>query len=211
VDYSDAIATLRRALNHPLPGAASHDLLVPRPPRPWPPGFDLANIRHAAALLLIVPIEDRAHAVLTVRSAHLARHSGQVALPGGAMDAGETCEQAALREAREEVGLDSSLVQMLGRLSPVDIPVSGFRLHPVLACAAPRPSLRPADGEVERIVDVPLGRLLDRSALTWTGAVRDNQRLDIPCFEIADTTIWGATAMVMAECLTLLGWTPAGR
>jgi 8-oxo-dGTP pyrophosphatase MutT (NUDIX family) len=181
---------------------------VPRPPRPWPPGFDIANIRHAAALLLIVPVDERAHAVLTVRSAHLARHSGQVALPGGVVDDGETFEGAALREAREEVGLDAGLVQMLGRLSPVDIPVSGFRLHPVLACAAPRPSLHPADGEVERILDIPLGALLDRSALTWTHAVRDNQRLDIPCFEIADTTIWGATAMVLAECLALLGWAP---
>ena len=61
------------------------------------------------------------------------RHGGQVSLPGGVVDPGETFEQAALREAHEEVALPLDEVRVLGALTPLDIPVSGFRLHPIVA------------------------------------------------------------------------------
>jgi 8-oxo-dGTP pyrophosphatase MutT (NUDIX family) len=206
--YSDAVNRLILALDRPLPGPAAHGLLAPRPPRRWPPGFNPAHVRNAAGLLLVVPIESRAHVVLTVRAGTLERHGGQVSLPGGVVDPGETFEQAALREAREEVSLDPSLVRPLGSLTPVDIPVSGFRLHPVLACAAVRPSLRPADGEVARILEIPLEELAAAGAIQTRSLVRDDVAFEIPYFAAGDVDIWGATAMVLSECLALLGWTP---
>jgi 8-oxo-dGTP pyrophosphatase MutT (NUDIX family) len=158
--------------------------------------------------VLIVPVASRAHVVLTVRAGTLERHSGQVSLPGGVVDLGETFEQAALREAREEVSLDPSLVRVLGPLTPVDITVSGFRLHPVLACAPVRPSLRPADGEVARILEIPLEELAAAGAIRRRSLVRDGVRFEIPYFSADDVDIWGATAMVLGECLALLGWHP---
>jgi 8-oxo-dGTP pyrophosphatase MutT (NUDIX family) len=122
------------------------------------------------------------------------------------VDPGETFEQAALREAHEEVGLDTSAVRVLGALSPVEIPVSGFRLHPVVGCTDPTPILQPADGEVARILHVPLDALLRADSIRWRSVVRDGQRLDIPYFSAGDAEIWGATAMVLAECLAILGW-----
>jgi len=137
--------TLQDALAAPLPGASAHERMSPQPRRPWPTGFDSARLRHAAGLVLIFRHDDRAHLILTVRTDRLGRHGGQVSLPGGVVDPGETIEQAALREAQEEIGLGETGVRALGTLTPVDIPVSGFRLHPVVAAATGRPALRPSD------------------------------------------------------------------
>jgi 8-oxo-dGTP pyrophosphatase MutT (NUDIX family) len=202
---------------------------VPR--RQWPAGFDPAGIRHAAGLLLIFPKtinlepgdrpepgdpprvrgalgskSEHAHIVLTVRSDNLGRHGGQVSLPGGVIDPGETLEQAALREAHEEVGLAQDQVRILGALTPLDIPVSGFRLHPIVGASDTRPRLTPADGEVARILEIDLDELLATDCVVHTPRERDGVALVIPGFHVRGVEIWGATAMVLAEFLSLLGW-----
>ena len=105
------------------------------------------------------------------------RHGGQVSLPGGVVDPGETFEQAALREAHEEVALPLDEVRVLGALTPLDIPVSGFRLHPIVATRASRPLLTPSDGEVARILEIGVDELLDpRHFVTTERAARRRRR-----------------------------------
>jgi 8-oxo-dGTP pyrophosphatase MutT (NUDIX family) len=208
--YSDTIDRLREALTGPLPGPAAQALMAPRPRRNWAPGLDPSRPRPAAGLLLVFPIDDRAHIVLTVRSEHV-RHRGQVSLPGGVVEPGETIHHAALREAREEIALDIRDVSPIGELTPIDIPVSGFRLHPVVATMASRPELAPADREVARIVEVPIAALLDPSNVTVQEMMRDGQALEVPAFTLGNLTVWGATGMVLSEFLTLLGWAPRQR
>ena len=180
--------------------------MAPRPRREWPSGFNPTRVRRAAGLLLLFPVDDRPHVVLTVRADTLGRHGGQVSLPGGVIEPGETFEQAALREAHEEVALPLDGVRVLGTLTPLDIPVSGFRLHPVVAARDTRPSLTPSDGEVARILDVAIDELRDPSRVWSVRRLRDGQTLDAPAFHVGNDEIWGATAMVLAEFLTLLGW-----
>jgi 8-oxo-dGTP pyrophosphatase MutT (NUDIX family) len=209
--FAETIARLDAALRRPLPGAGAQDRLAPLPRREWPAGFNPARIRAAAGLLLLVPIEDRPHVILTVR-ADSVRHGGQVSLPGGVMEPGESFEQAALREAGEEVGLAPDGVRTLGALTPVDIPVSGFRLHPILAAAAIRPVLRPHDAEVARILEVALADLLDPRAVVRRRMTREGRTLRVPTLLVqagGPVEIWGATAMVLAELLSLLGWPAA--
>lgn len=205
--FTNVIERLDAGLRSELPGAVAQQLLAPRPRRAWPAGFSTARIRHAAGLLLIYPLYDRAHIVLTVRADAL-RHGGQVSLPGGVVEAGETFEQAALREAEEEVGLHADGVQVLGALTPLDIPVSGFRLHPIVAARKSRPRLRPADGEVARILDIGVDELLEPGHLHTHVRVRDGVSYAIPGIHVHGQEIWGATAMVLAEFLVLLGWQP---
>lgn len=202
--YDDAVRRLDTALRATLPGAAAHEPLSPRPRREWPAGFNPARIRNAAGLLLVAAIDDDAHVVLTVRADTLGRHSGQVSLPGGVVDPGESFEQAALREAHEEIGLDPGAVRVLGELTPLDIPVSGFRLHPIVGCALPLPDLQPSDGEVARILHVPVATLQAAASVQTRSVERDGRMLEIPFFGFAGTEIWGATAMVLAEFLAVL-------
>jgi 8-oxo-dGTP pyrophosphatase MutT (NUDIX family) len=155
------------------------------------------------------PSAERPHIVLTVRAETLGRHGGQVSLPGGVVEPGESVEQAALREAHEEIALPLDEIRVLGELTPLDIPVSGFRLHPVVAAVGVRPPLAPSDGEVARILDVSLDELLEPSRFATVDRVRDNRAITIPHFRVGPGNgdeIWGATAMVLAEFLTLLGW-----
>jgi len=218
VTFADAVARLDAALQRELPGPRAQDRMAPMPRRQWPTGLNPARIRNAAGLLLVFPRDSGApranarrqpadaHIVLTVRADTLRRHSGQVSLPGGVVEPGETFEQAALREANEEVALATEHVRVLGALTPLDIPVSGFRLHPIVASLDAEPSLRPVDGEVARILQVPVDDLMDPDRLVHSSRERDGLPIHVPAFSVSGHEIWGATAMVLAEFLTLLGW-----
>jgi 8-oxo-dGTP pyrophosphatase MutT (NUDIX family) len=151
-------------------------------------------------------LSQQAHILLTVRADTLGRHGGQVSLPGGVVDAGETFEQAALREAREEVGLSTDLVRVLGALTPLDIPVSGFRLHPIVGVSERRPPLTPDAREVARILEPAIDALMAPDCVVHARRARDGVAMTVPGFHLEGVEIWGATAMVLAEFLSLLGW-----
>ena len=200
-------AALRTAVRQ-LPGAAAHLRMSPKPRMSWDPSRFPDGGRDAAALLLLYPHAGDWHLLLTVRGSDLRHHTGQVSLPGGRVDTGESIEAAALREASEEVGVSPDDVRVIGQLTPVQIPVSGFVLHPVVGIADRRPDFRPDDWEVARIVEVPLEILRDASIVGRTSRRREFQgqveEIEVPFFGIEDLEIWGATAMVLAEFLALL-------
>ena len=178
--------------------------MSPQPRAGWVPGKWPSGMRDGAGLLLLFPVERRPHIVLTRRAEAMRAHASQIALPGGAVDPGETFEQAALREAHEEVSLKPDAVRVLGRLSPLHIPVSKFVLHPVVGVVDARPTFVPEPQEVARVLEVPLAEL---------GSV-EHQRSDrrdfkgqtyvVPFFDVLDERVWGATAMILSEFLTLL-------
>jgi len=195
---------LRRALAGTLPGMEAQLRMAPVPRPGWLPGRSPEASRPAAALLLLFPAAAPAHVLLTVRSSRLPSHAGQVSMPGGAVEDGETIEDAALREASEETGVDPCSVRVLGRLTPLHIPVSGFVLHPVVGLADERPDFKLADGEVDRIVEPSLADLLDPAAVRRFPRLRDGLFQDVPYFAVDGLQVWGATAMVLAEFLELL-------
>jgi len=204
--FPDLIGRLEQAFGGSLPGRQAHRVMAPDPERRWPADFDPQRIRQAAGLVLLFPIDERAHLVLTVRAAALGRHGGQVALPGGVIEPGETPATAALREAQEEIGLRSDEARVLGALTPLDIPVSGFRLYPIVAAALSRPALARRDSEVARILEPALDELLDPTRLGSVERIDGGRLRLVPHFRIAGEHVWGATAMILAELLALLGW-----
>lgn len=200
--FADA---LREHLSHPLPGRDAQLRMSPTP-RPWP--GDEAALRPAAVLALLYPRDGQWHIPLTVRSAGLRHHTSQVSLPGGRLDhPGESIEDAALREAHEEVGVDRTEVEILGRLSPLPIAISGHLLHPVVGMMSSRPVFTVAVDEVDRLIEVSIARLLRPDAVAWEERVRSlppHGVMSVPYFEIEGARVWGATAMVLAELIVVL-------
>jgi 8-oxo-dGTP pyrophosphatase MutT (NUDIX family) len=199
---------LTRRLGEPLPGAQAQVLLAPRPRTGWQPGYFPGDCRPGAGLLLLYPSGGEVQLVLTVREDALPQHAGQVSLPGGAVDGEETISEAALREANEEIGLDPSEVRLLGCLSPLHIPVSKFILHPLVGIVDSRPLLTPQPGEVARIMEVPFAELADPARLKMETRLLGGREYLIPYIGLRGQKIWGATAMVLAEFLTLADRAP---
>lgn len=197
--------TLRERLAGTLPGLEAQLRFMPTPPRTgWTPGEFPADARIAAGLLVLYPGAHGPSIPLTVRASGLRRHAGQISLPGGATDEGETLVQAALREAHEEIGLDPARVRILGELTPVYVLVSGFTLHPVVGITDERPEFRPAAHEVQQVIEVSIHDLQDASNIRQGTRTREGIAIEYPYFDLGGKHVWGATAMILGEFICLL-------
>ncbi len=189
-----------------LPGLEAQVRMAPRPRRGWRPDQRAERVRVAAALVLFYPRDGRPHLVLTVRAGDLRRHSGQVSFPGGAIEPGEAIASGALREAAEEIGIDPSAVRVLGPLTPLHIPVSDFIVHPIVGVMERPPAFTHAAAEVARVLEVPIDDLLDPARVHLTTRMRGDEPVDVPYFDLGGETVWGATAMMLAELLWIIGY-----
>jgi 8-oxo-dGTP pyrophosphatase MutT (NUDIX family) len=198
-------AALRERLSGTLPGLDAQRRFMPTPPRTgWKPGEFPSDARRAAGLLLLYPGEHGASLPLTVRASGLRRHAGQISLPGGATDEGETLVEAALREAHEEIGVDPARVRILGELTPVHVLVSGFTLHPIVGITDARPDFRPSAHEVEKVIEVSIADLQDASNIRHGVRSREGLAIEYPYFQLRGSQVWGATAMILGEFVCLL-------
>lgn len=201
-DLDSLAAALAERLRQPLPGHAAHAEMAPFPARATVETLstELNDGRPAATLVLLYPDEHGdAHLVLTVRTDRLRDHAGQVSLPGGSLEAGETPEDAARREAFEEVGVSPEAIDVLGGLTPIYIPPSKFSVWPIVAVTGARPPFVAQESEVASVVEVRVADVLDRTRRQR--AMRDAPlgRFDVPYFDLAGLEVWGATAMMLAE------------
>jgi 8-oxo-dGTP pyrophosphatase MutT (NUDIX family) len=165
---------------------------------------------NSAVLAAIWDEDGEARVLLTRRGSWLRSHSGQVAFPGGRVDPGETLAEAALREAQEEVGLDPSSVELIGRLSRMHTISSGAGIYPFVGVlVGGRPTLDINPDEVARAFDVALGELMGDGVFheeIWGIPSQPDMGTERPIyfFELDGETIWGATARMLYELLLLL-------
>lgn len=169
------------------------------PSLPWP----ARPSREAAVLLLIHPDEQGlARIVLTERAAGGQRHAGQVSFPGGAVEEDdESVVAAALREAGEEIGLDPLAAGLIivGELAPVDVRVSDFLVHPVVATSPGTPRLTANEREVAAILHAPLSVFLPSAPIEMVTAERDGFRLRYGAYRLGNDLVWGATAGILGR------------
>ena len=151
------------------------------------------ELRPAAVLLLVVNHAEPT-VVFTMRTAHLSDHAGQISFPGGRCDEGDcTPERTALREAREEIGLEADRVQLLGRL-PEYCTSTGFCVTPVVGWAEPPVTYRPDPHEVAEVFEVPLAFLLDARNHRYESAFFKGRMRKYWAMPFGERFIWGATA-----------------
>ena len=171
------------------------------------PGDDFALSEPLIPAAVLIAITDQAEpgVVLTVRDPDMRTHAGQVAFPGGRIDAGENATAAALREAWEELGLEPSAVALVGELEPYRT-VTGYTVTAAVGVSPPDRPLSPHEREVADWFEAPLGFLLDpanqqRQSALFEGRMRHYYRIDWN-----GRNIWGATAAMLVNLSRRLQW-----
>jgi 8-oxo-dGTP pyrophosphatase MutT (NUDIX family) len=197
----DLRARAQRRLSLNLPAHALDPAVEPRrgdyaldPPGPGPE--TVASAKPAAVLAPIVARHGGPTVLLTLRAARMRSHSGQVAFPGGRIDVGETPQEAAMREAYEEIGLEERYIEPVGWLDPY-LTGTGYRIMPLVAIVDPAFALKINAHEVEEVFETPLSFLMDpsnhqRHEREWQGRMRRFYAMPHE-----GRYIWGATAGIL--------------
>jgi len=207
------IEVVQQALGAPLPGVAGQKKMAPQPRTGNVDRFvQPDDCREAGVLLLLYPhtatvngAEPELHLVLTRRTEYPGVHSGQISFPGGRREEDEALEDTALRETREEVGVLPGTIDVIGCLSSLYTPPSHFCIYPFVAFSPIRPDFRPDPQEVAELLETPVSLLLNptvRKEEIWHFEKYGARR--VPFFEVYGHKVWGATAMILSEFVTLL-------
>jgi len=197
---------LTAALLEDLPGEAAQFRMAPLARKrlsEMPLGDE--SIRKAAVMIPLFRSLETDCLMLTVRSVYEGVHSGQVSFPGGKFDENEIDPiQVALREMEEEVGIKAAQVKIIGKLSPLYIPVSKMHVQPIIAWVS-EPNWSANSHEVAQILEVPIQKffqsnVIQKKRMEFSPGVP----VEVPYFDIQGHVVWGATAMIISELLTVL-------
>ena len=204
------ISTLAQILRQPLPGFEAQEQMMSRRFKHLDPKMyrqPPADARQAAVMLLLFEKEQRWHTTLMQRPESQYAHSRQVSFPGGSLEPDDPdLEACAKRETEEEFGIPRSSIQVIGALSQLYIPASGFLVQPYVGHLNQAPTYQPNASEVEEVLEVPLAHLLDqqRRKLTEITVSSGMVLKDIPYYDLHNKVVWGATAMMLSEFVYLL-------
>ncbi len=164
------------------------------------------NFKSSAVLILLFPHNSTIYSALIRRSAYDGKHGGQLSFPGGKVEPGDvSLENTAIRETGEEVGVRVNSTDILGKLSPLYIPISNFLVQPYIASLPTCPVWVKDNHEVAEVIEFPLSNLLDESLKDRRRiTIGPNRFVDAPCYVLNNQVCWGATAMILAEFESLL-------
>lgn len=185
-----------------MPGAVSHRKMLPHNRELTVSPEEQNRVKHSSVLLLLFIEDSELKVCLIKRPEHMKHHAGQIALPGGRIEKGETALETALRETWEEIGVTSDHIEILGSLSELYVQVSRFQIHPFVGWLSKKPEFVIDKNEVEKAIFFPL-KLINNS-FDEVELDTISGRLKVPCVQFEGEIIWGATAMILAELVDIL-------
>ncbi len=199
----DFISRLVFMIENELPGEVAHHPLSPLH-RPVTSEIlkNLTEYKASAVAIILFENQDDHHFILIQRTEYNGKHSGQISFPGGKKEESDTSfEHTARRESFEEIGIDLGDATLLGKLSPVYIPVSGFLVEPFVFHYPYTPKFQLQDREVASIFSVPIKELLQETVISTMNISSENKLVmkNVPCFNLQEKQVWGATALMINE------------
>lgn len=193
----DKIESLKTRLLLPLPGKEAQLKMAPS----YRPFMDENGHKQLAGVTILLYNRNNSfHFPLIVRPQYNGVHSGQISLPGGRQEEYDrNLIVTALRECEEEIGVDASKMTVLGSLTNLIIPVSGFDVLPVVAYYQDSPEFKLQENEVVSVIEVPVDLLLNTGIVFEKKVDFKGNEETVPYFNIYGHTVWGATAMILSE------------
>jgi 8-oxo-dGTP pyrophosphatase MutT (NUDIX family) len=197
------IGKLKSELAEPLPGEEAQYRMAPSyRPRLTKSEIDLLKPRISGVMLLLYEKNEDLNIVFTQRKQYDGVHSGQMSLPGGKKDEGDfDLVQTALRETKEEIGVEENVIEVLGTLTELYIPPSNFLVYPVVGFSDEIISFNPDKKEVEKVVEIPVEFFLNRKSINLETEIKlfNRTSVKVPAYIYDDHIIWGATAIILSE------------
>ncbi len=193
---------IKNALLKNLPGETSHKKMLP-PNRILKAASNKKSTLKQSSVLLLLFIENcELIACLIKRPSHMKHHAGQVALPGGRIEIGETAVETALRETYEEIGIQPDEIEILGSLSEFYVEVSRFQIQPFVGWLNKKPEFKINPNEVEKTILFPIKKF--KAPFNEIELETISGKLKVPCIKFEGEIIWGATAMILSEFADIL-------
>ena len=192
---------LTKKMNGKLPGRVSHEIMMVKPRYKF---IGEKASTPAAVLILLYPIKDKWHFFLTKRTNNVKHHKGQISLPGGMLEKGESHKETAIRETFEELGVQSREINIIGPLTPLYIPISNFKIFPFVGWLRSAPKLNIQSKEVSKVFSPSISSLTDPKTKKIKDSILLGQKVKIPFFNLKNEVVWGATSMILSEFKKIL-------
>ena len=161
------------------------------------------EMKQAAVLICFFKKDGEYHIPLIRRPMHEKNHPGQIALPGGAREKKETLANTSLREAFEEVGIIPENVEIIGKMTPLPVPVSKYLISPFIGVAKHEPKWNINKQEVDELIILKFKNLIDSNNGYYEDWNLNGNTIRVPIFKVMNKEIWGATAAVLSELLDI--------
>ena len=202
--FNQKLKELKKSIELGLPGEKAHGLFSPPDRITYKEALQLPDPPKKAAVLIPLFLNELGNPtiLLTLRKTYAGVHSGQISFPGGKFEQEENSSiKVALREAEEEVGIVPENVSIIGELSPLYIPPSHIVVYPILGFLNRVEPWRIQEREVEKAIEFSIADFLEPTNLRFTEINIGKYNRNVPCYNVNENIIWGATAMIISEFL----------
>ena len=204
MDFQRFITQLKITINNDLPGEESHQKMRVIYDQSIELPFSKINSTQAAVLILLYLEDNEIYFFLTKRTDELKHHKGQISLPGGTQEGNEKLIDTALRETQEEIGINKTSISIIGTITPLFVPVTGFMIYPFIGYSLNKLNPKPDPVEVATIFSVNISDLLNKENRTTEQRNIRGYDVQVPYFKLNDYQVWGATSMILSEFRDLI-------